>query len=125
VDLLSVSNQKDTSLESTLGNLQLLLNKWEAGLRISGGALSASKSHWTAIDFQWVKSWWVYKNIDQLPAQLFMQDVSGKMEQLSHLEPWEAKQALGICLAADGNRKTELEYHIQQAQEWAHCISQV
>jgi len=125
VNLLSVNNQKDTSLESTLGNLHLLLNEWEAGLWISGEALSASKSRWTAIDFQWVKSRWVYKNIDQLQAQLFMQDVSGKTEQLSCLEPWEAKWALGIWLAADGNMKMELEYHIQQAQEWAHRVSQV
>jgi len=49
----------------------------------------------------------------------------GRKEQLSHLEPWEAEHALGIRLAADGNMQMELEYHIQQAQEWAHWVSQV
>jgi len=54
-----------------------------------------------------------------------MRDVSGRREQLSCLEPWEAERALGIRLAADGNMDTEFEHWIKQAQEWAHRVSQV
>jgi len=124
-NLLSVNNVHQVSMTHTFDNLQVLLNEWEAGLHISGGALSTSKSLWTAIDFPWDKNRWAYKSVAQLLACLFMWDVSGQREQLSCLEPWEAEHALGIRLAADGNMNTELEYCIKQAQEWAHQVSQV
>jgi len=29
------------------------LDQWESGLQASGGTLSANKSHWTLINFEW------------------------------------------------------------------------
>jgi len=38
-----------------------------------------------------------------------MHDVSGKHEQLAHLEPWEAEHTLGFSLPADRNMKMEFK----------------
>jgi len=47
--MMSVNNVQPILITSTLCNLQLLLNEWEARLQTSGGALSATKSCWTEI----------------------------------------------------------------------------
>jgi len=73
VDLLSYNNMNMPLVHNTISNLQLLFDECELGLWISRGALSAAKSHQTAIDFQWTKDEWVYKSITQLPAVLTMQ----------------------------------------------------
>jgi len=48
-DLLLVDMNNSMSVGTTIQNLQVLLHEWESGQWISGGALSAVKSHWTEL----------------------------------------------------------------------------
>jgi len=83
VDLHLKNNMTMPLVHNTINILQLLLDEWELDLWISRGTLSAAKSHWTAIDFKWIKEKWVYKSITLLLAVLTMQDMSGRQKQLS------------------------------------------
>jgi len=53
MDLLAANDTKDHSATSITQSMQEGLDQWELGLRVSGGALSRNKSHWTLINFDW------------------------------------------------------------------------
>jgi len=51
-----------------------------------------------------------------------MNDVTGKRLHLEWLEPWQAEQALGICLASNGSTLPELQFCKEQTLQWAMLL---
>jgi len=103
VDLLAANDSMEQTREQVVDSLQGCLNSWELGLRVSGGgALSAHKSHWTLIDFNWDGAFWWYAKVQDYLTQLTMKDASGRWLPLQCLECNEAERALGLRLLPDG-----------------------
>jgi len=104
MDLLVVDDMKAQSSASTIAHsMQEGLDQWEQGLRTSGGTLSAIKSHWTLINFEWKGENWKYSSCAEQPATLQMNDHMGNHLQLQRMESHQAEQMLGVRLVADGN----------------------
>jgi len=119
VDLIVADNTTTRSPSSILQQLQQILDLWETGLWTSGGALSAKKSLWTFLDFQWKNGKWKYKSKTDLPGTLLMNNVSGARLPLDCLEPHKAEWSLGTHLAPDGNHATKLQFRKEQTLFWA------
>jgi len=119
VDLIATDNTTSRSPACILQQLQQTLDLWETGLRTSGRALSAKKSHWTFIEFTWKKGKWVYKSTNELPGTLLMNNVTGSWISLDRLEPHKAEHSLGLRIAPDGNSAAELQFRKEQTLLWA------
>jgi hypothetical protein len=70
--------------------LQGAIDHWEGGLRVSGGALVPSKSHWYLVDFKWRNGSWRYCSIADNPGELLMRDHMGNRVHLDRVEVSEA-----------------------------------
>ena len=124
VDLLAANDSMEQTQEQVVDSLQGCLNSWELGLWVSGGALSAHKSHWTLIDFNWDRVFWQYAKVQDYLMQLTMKDASLRWLPLQHLECNKVERALGLHLLPDGNMKAELEFWKEQAYTWAAQVAQ-
>jgi len=96
VDLLMADNTQSWDAQLTTESMQLCLDRWEYGLRASGGALSAAKSWWTLIDFDWEGTKWCYSTENMKPANLYMTDFTGVRLPLHRMTSSEAKWTLGV-----------------------------
>jgi hypothetical protein len=57
--------------------MQRSVDRWEGGLRATGGALVPAKSHWYLIDFVWTGKLWQYRTCDKMPGKLSILDTTG------------------------------------------------
>jgi hypothetical protein len=75
------------------------------GRRLTGHRWSNSsqKSNWYLVNFKWTNGIWRYCYSSETPATLTVRDIKGNIEELTRLEPNEAKTTLGVDLAPDGN----------------------
>ena len=122
VDLVAATNVETLTGNQITGRLQATVNQWESRLCISGGALSAAKSRWTLVDFKWKNGKATYKAIQESPATLTIQDVSGQRTLLQRLEAWEAERSLGVRLAPSGTMQFEYKFCLQAAKIWADQV---
>jgi hypothetical protein len=70
-----VQSDGDT-VENTTGKLQLSVDTWEGGLKVTGGALGPDKSYWYLLSFKWSGGRWSYAPVLDTPATLYMNDIS-------------------------------------------------
>ncbi len=70
-----VQSDGDT-VENTTGKLQLSVDTWEGGLKVTGGALGPDKSYWYLLSFKWSGGRWSYAPVSDTPATLYMNDIS-------------------------------------------------
>jgi len=122
MDLLA-ANDMNHSATDLVQSMQEGLDRWESGLRASGGTLSANKSCWTLIDFEWVGDNWKYSLCATQPANLQMNDYTGNWMTLQQMESNQVERMLGVQLAADGNMEAEYGFRLSQAQTWAAQVA--
>jgi len=91
MDLLVANDTKVQTSTSTTQSMQQGLDRWELGLRASGGALSANKSHWMLINFEWAGENWKYLSCAKQPAKLKMTDCMGNRVTLQRMESNQAE----------------------------------
>jgi len=98
--------------------MQQSVNYWEGLLRTTGGVLIPNKCFWYLIDFKWSNDKWQYITKGQSPGELVIKDNLQNSVYIPHLETFEARQTLGVCLAPDGNWTTEVAYLQSIMQDW-------
>jgi hypothetical protein len=98
-------NQKG---KAVIPQMQLSVDRWEGGLRATGGALVPSKSHWYLIDFLWIGTSWRYRKSDKMPGKLSILDTNGQRVTLERHNPSEATETLGVWQAMDGNNTRQI-----------------
>lgn len=64
--------------EELMPQFQEAMDRWEGGLRASGGALVPNKSFWYLIDFQWSEDKWQYWDEDEMPGGIQIWDTTHK-----------------------------------------------
>jgi hypothetical protein len=105
--------------EETVPEMQEVVDRWEGGLRATGGALVPSKSYWYLLDFHWQNGKWHYRSIQDMPGNIHIRDTNGSRVMLTRLEPSDARETLGIMIAMDGNCDAEILHLRAKAEEFA------
>jgi hypothetical protein len=112
-------NQKG---EAVVPLMQDAVDRWEGGLRVTGGALVPSKSHWYLIDFKWTGKMWKYRKIDEMPGELSILDTHGQRVTLDRHDPQVATETLATWQAMDGNNTAEIAKLRKKTDEFAECM---
>ena len=108
-----------SSEEEVTARMQKSFDTWIAGLHATGGAVNASKSHWTLIAFHWdSEGKFSYKKITDTPADIWVTDFDGQRKKLKRLEATVGDRMLGVRLSADGLDNEEVQYRKDQANQW-------
>jgi hypothetical protein len=114
----SAENVNETG-ESVRTKMQIAVDRWEGGLRATGGALVPSKSHWYLVDFKWNGKVWAYRNQEEMPGEISIRDTTGNQVVLDRHESQVATETLGVWQAMDGNNTTQIENLLRKTDEFA------
>jgi hypothetical protein len=119
-DIIHSGVSPEVAGEDVAKEMQDVVDRWEGGIRASGGALVPKKSHWYMIDFIWTGEKWRYKTIEEIPAELSVVDTDGKSRvKLTRHEVTHAEETLGVKLSMDGNNADEKRMLRKKAEEFA------
>jgi len=83
--------------------MQQMLTLWHKLLQATGRDLVPDKCFWYLLDFKWEQNKWRYKNSSKLPSQLMVKNEKNNTITIPHLEPLDARCALGVWIAPDSN----------------------
>jgi hypothetical protein len=109
--------------EATLDNMQESINRWEGGLKATGGAIVPGKSFVYPIIFDFDdKGQWHYRKVDDIDYQFTVPDHNDVIQPLEQLEVHDGRCTLGVHLAPDGNNKAAISHLRRKAEEWRDYI---
>jgi hypothetical protein len=108
--------------EEVVPQMQRSVDRWEGGLRATGGALVPAKSHWYLIDFVWTGKLWRYRTCDEMPGALSILDTTGQRVTLERHDPSEATETLGVWQAMDGNNVEQIAQLRQKTEDFADSM---
>ena len=123
-DLLHLDMRKQESTNEAMSNMQSAINRWEGGLKATGGTIVNSKS-WVypiAFDFD-TRGQWQYKRAEDIEHEFTVKDDRETRQPLSSLNPDVGKETLGVYLAPDGNNNTMVKELRAKAEEWRDNIN--
>jgi hypothetical protein len=122
-DLVHTATDPNIPISSLTDKFQSAVDHWNGLLAATGGAIEPSKSFIYILDFKWTGKKWTYKNKTESPCALKIRSPhTGENEELTRLEPNEARKTLGIMIAMDGNQKAEVEFLRNKADIFANYI---
>jgi hypothetical protein len=121
-DLIQSGDDVNESGESVLKKMKIAVDRWEGGLRATGGTLVPAKSHWYLIDFHWNGRDWAYRTKAEMPGEIRSRDTNGNQVTLDRHEPQVATETLGVWQAMDGNNTTEIASLRKKTDEFAECM---
>ena len=121
-DLVHTGSSVNTTGQSIIQDMRRFLRHWEGGLRATGGALRVDKSYWYLIDFKWCSNSWQYASKTDVPGDIHVRDADDTIKKLTRLEPYEARETLGIFIAMDGNQEAQVEHLRNKANLFAEQI---
>ena len=100
-------------------DMQVSIDRWEEGLRITGGAIVPAKSWVYPIAFEFLDDGrWRYKTMAENDYQFSVKDHTGIRRILQQFEVDIGKKTLGAILAPDGNNKEAVQSLRSTAERW-------
>ena len=105
--------------EEVLQEFQPAVDRWEGGLRATGGAIVPEKSFWYLLDYKWDGHHFKYRTQTDMPGQLTVRDQHGHRIPLRRHEPHHAEKTLGVFVALDGNQEAEYDYLLEHSKTFA------
>ena len=109
--------------DEIMNNMQEGIDRWEGGLKLTGGAIVPEKSWIYAIDFVFEDSGkWSYKNTNDIPQQFTVKDHSGQTSNLTKIEAHEGQETLGVFLAPDGNNESAHQKLCDKSKSWSDYV---
>ena len=112
--------RKDDHISTLIPSAQTVLNDWNKLLRITGGALEPSKSHFVYIEQEWKQGEWRFKNPTNI--DLTVSCPLGRIQPLERISPSDAKKTLGLFQAIDGDENAQYDYLWQQISIWSQRL---
>ena len=85
------------------------MNRWNGGIRATGGLIAANKTRWFLVDFKWNGNDYKYRTIADMPGNITLPDKEGARYTVNREETSSANESLGVWLALDGNQKKQLQ----------------
>jgi predicted lipid carrier protein YhbT len=112
------------SEEEVLGKMQQAINRWEGGLKATGGAIVPQKSFVYPIIFEFDEGGkWSYKKVEDIKFQFSVKDHNDEVQQLDQLDASVGRCTLGVHLAPDGNNNDAKRFLRHKAEEWSEYIN--
>ena len=105
-------------------SIQQAVDTWEAGLKVTGGALVPEKTFWYLLDFEWKGGDWSYRTIQSAPGRIHANDITGRQIELRQVEPYTAEETLGIFLAPTGDTSWQKEKMRKLSLQWSLDMKQ-
>ena len=123
-DLITIDMRENhRNTEDIMIDMQEGIDRWEGGLRTTGGAIVPEKSWVYPIDFTFdTTGKWKYKSVEEIGAQFSVRDETQTRINLTQVEPNEGRCTLGVFLSPDGNDKAAIEDLRQKAMTWRDHI---
>lgn len=101
----------------------MTINRWEAGLKITGGAIVLEKSWVYLIQFQFEDNGkWSYINKEDVDYNFTVKNHRDEIQNMNTLSPHEGRGNLGVILAPDGNNKDAIEDLWKKTEKWRDYI---
>ena len=123
-DLLHLDMRKNETEAEAMNNMQQAINRWEGGLKTTGGTIVNSKSWVYPISFEFDEQGkWKYKKVADIQHDFTVRDDQEIRQVLISLEHNEGKETLGVYLAPDGNNSKMVEVLKTKAEEWRDHIN--
>ena len=97
------------------------LDCYVGGMRATGAKVRPDKCWWYLIKFAWTDGEWRYVTKEESIAEdcLSVPDLNGADTPIERLDPSEARKALGVWLAPDGNNDMAVEKLQKASKAWA------
>jgi hypothetical protein len=121
-DVVHASSSPISSGEDVLAEMQTVDNRWEGGIRATGGALVSDMSHWYLIDFVSSGMKWRYSTKDELPGEVSVLDKDGFRTVLVRHDPSMTTETLGVWQAMDRNNSAEIKVLRKKTDEFADSM---
>ena len=104
-------------------DMQTSIDRWEEGLRITGGAIVPAKSWVYPIAFKFLDDGrWQYKTMEDNDYQFSVRDHTGIRHILQQFEVDIGKKTLGAILAPDGNNTAAVQSLRSIADRWQALV---
>jgi hypothetical protein len=81
------------------------MNRWNRGLRATGGLIATAKTRWFLVDFKWTGLDYEYRTIADMQGNITLPDANGQEYIVAREEVYTAFESLGVWLALDGNQE--------------------
>ena len=123
-DLIQIDMRNiDNDTEEVMRKMQEAIDRWEGGLKTTGGAIVPSKSWVCPIDFSFDhKGKWKYKPLDEINFEFTVKNEFNDTTELKTLDPSTGMNTLGVTLAPDGNNTKAVEELRQKSQKWKDLV---
>ena len=103
--------------------MQDTIDRWEGGLKSTGGAIVPEKSWVYPIKFHFDdKNKAMHLTPEEIDTEFTVVDTTGERVQLESYSASTWKETLGVYLAPDGNNDAVLEALISKANTWKDNI---
>ena len=123
-DLLEFnSRDPHITIDEVMEKMQQAVNRWEGGLKTTGGALVPSKSWVYPVSFKFDEEGeWSYETLAEIDIETTVNDHHDQQRTLPQEEAHTAKKTLGVFLAPDGNNDRAVQELRDTAQTWGEKI---
>ena len=118
-DLIHAITDRSIPTTQLLAEAQEALYLWEGLLKATGGALAPEKSYWYLIEVIRTNGKWGYAPASQNPYEMYLQ---GGTFTNTRLQPYQAREAIGIMIRPDGKMHDELKLLKKKANEWSDNV---
>lgn len=118
-DLPNANLQQRVTVAQIKRRAQICMDRWEGGLKATGGAIRPDKSFVYPIAFEFdAKGRWSYKEAERIGLDLKVKDHREVEHTLDTKNYDEAECTLGVFLAPDGNNKAQVADMIKTGNKW-------
>jgi hypothetical protein len=122
-DLIELDLREHITTAQTMTNMQAAIQRWEGGLKATGGAIVPAKSWVYPISFVFnSEGKWKYETVREIGANFSVKDHNEDTLPLPQHDPHIGKETLGVILAPDGNNQAMVESMIAKATEWRDYV---
>jgi hypothetical protein len=117
------ARDQNMSTEEVMDKMQDAINRWEGGLKATGGAIVPQKSFVYPIAFDFNDAGdWRYKSTEEIDFDFTVPDHEDNIQPLDQLEVSDSKCTLGVYLAPDDNNKEAVRQLRLKSEEWCAYI---
>lgn len=123
-DILHFDMRNDPEpINQAMTKLQETINRWEGGLKITGGAIEPTKTWVYPIAFEFTGDGkWKYIKAEDIEFQFTVKDFEERICPINKIPLHQGKETLGVYLAADGSNQEMIDALTQKAEEWRDLI---
>ena len=103
--------------------MQKAINRWERGLKCTGGAIRPDKSFVCPISLKWDNQGdYSFENPEDLGIELTVNNKFNEREELKQFHPRKEYETLGVFMGPDVSQTDQLREISKKATSWADKI---